>query len=120
MKKEGALSSFKINMLIGGMILIVPVLVGGLVSFSLSPNLETNHDWIGFWGGYSGSLIGGFITLVVMKKTLDSNRLLQGRNERQQLCNHVATTEKTRRILFECEMLLSHIPEAKDRLDHCV
>lgn len=156
MKKEGALSSFKINMLIGGMILIVPVLVGGLVSFSLSPNLETNNDWIGFWGGYSGSLIGGFITLVVMKKTLDSNRLLQERNERQQLCNHVAklvsdfcieimayrskwktlyrqanggaidsekaiemgaTTEKPRRILFECEMLLSHIPEAKDTID---
>lgn len=138
-------------------VLAVPALIGVLVSFSLWHELETNNDWIGFWGGYAGAVVGGIITLLVMQKTLDSNRKSQERDEKRRLCNHIAklvsdfciemmayrskmktlsdqaqggaipsekkiemgaTTEKPRRILFEMEILLSYIPEAKETLDY--
>lgn len=138
-------------------VLVVPVFIGVLVSISVCPELETSNDWIGFWGGYAGAIVGGIITLLVMQKTLESNRKSQERDEKRQLCNHVAklvsdfciemmayrskmktlsdqahggaippekkiemgaTTEKPRRILFEMEILLSHIPEAKETLEY--
>ena len=143
--------------LIAIVVLAVPVFIGLLVSISVWPELETSNDWIGFWGGYAGAVVGGIITLLVMQKTLESNRKSQERDEKRQLCNHVAklvsdfctemmayrskmktlssqskggaipsekkiemgaTTEKPTRILFEMEILLSHIPEATETLDY--
>ena len=53
-------------------IVIFPVLVAILVSIPILDGLSSSNDWIGFWGGYIGSLLGGVITLYVLIKTLES------------------------------------------------
>lgn len=53
-------------------IVIFPVLVAILVSIPILDGLSASNDWIGFWGGYIGSLLGGVITLYVLIKTLES------------------------------------------------
>lgn len=62
------------NLLIGTVcfIVIFPVLVAILVSIPILDGLSASNDWIGFWGGYIGSLLGGVITLYVLIKTLES------------------------------------------------
>ena len=62
------------NLLIGTVcfIVIFPVLVAILVSIPILDGLSSSNDWIGFWGGYIGSLLGGVITLYVLIKTLES------------------------------------------------
>lgn len=72
------------------LVLITPVCVGGLVSISVWPKLSTSNDWIGFWGGYAGSIVGGVITLTVMWMSLKSNKKMQDLSMRQNLCNNVA------------------------------
>lgn len=87
----------KINKVIKGiglaivLFLIIPAITAIIVSVSLFPCLETSNDWIGFLGGYLGSILGGIITLLVMKKTLTSSKEMQYRDERRQLCNHIAS-----------------------------
>lgn len=70
-------------------VLLMPVIIGGIVSIVILPQLETSNDWIGFWGSYAGSVVGGIITLLVMKKTLESNRQNQERDEKRQLCMYI-------------------------------
>lgn len=67
----------------------MPVIIGGIVSIVILPQLETSNDWIGFWGSYAGSVVGGIVTLLVMKKTLESNRQNQERDEKRQLCMYI-------------------------------
>lgn len=71
-------------------ILIIPVCVGVLVSLSVWPKVSTSNDWIGFWGGYAGSIVGGVITLTVMWTSLQSNKKMQDLSTRQKLCDNVA------------------------------
>ncbi len=83
-------SHYFMYLAIGLLALIIPLLIGLLVSTPAFFNIVITNDWIGFWGGYSGSIIGGIITLIVMKSTLSSSFLLQEREKRHILCNHVA------------------------------
>ena len=71
--------------------IIIPAITAIIVSVSLFPCLETSNDWIGFLGSYLGSILGGIITHLVMQKTLVSSKELQRRDERRQLCNHIAS-----------------------------
>ena len=79
----------------------IPVFVGVLMTFSVLPNLPTSNDWIGFFGGYIGSIIGGIITVWVMKVTLTNNKKLQERTDKQNTCQYIAHLI----ALFCCEML---------------
>ena len=36
--------------------------------------VKEGQDWIGFWGSISGSIIGGVITVIVLKKTIEFER----------------------------------------------
>ena len=47
------------------------------------PKIEGSNDWIGFWGSYLGAIIGGAITLIVLWKTIVSNR--QEREQQEKL-----------------------------------
>jgi len=53
--------------------IFIPLGIAFLVSFDFI-NTDTSNEWIGFWGGYLGAIIGGLITLFVMKKSLDSGK----------------------------------------------
>lgn len=54
-------------------VLIPPIIIAIFVSLPILPKLTNSNDWIGFWGGYVGSIFGGIITLIVLQKTLKSN-----------------------------------------------
>lgn len=81
--------------------LIIPLVIGFLVSTPAFFNLATSNNWIDFWGGYAGSIIGGVITLIVMKTTLSNNVLLAEKEKRQNLCIQVSHLVST----FCIEML---------------
>ena len=51
---------------------------------------DTSNEWIGFWGGYLGSIIGGLITLYVLFRTLKDNKKNQIRQEKIDFCNYVS------------------------------
>lgn len=84
-------------------ILFLPVGIGILVSFPLWPNLTTTNDWIGFWGGYAGSIVGGLITLVVMRSTLINSQKLQDVARNQELCDRLAQL-----VSIYCREMLSY------------
>ena len=70
--------------------LIVPIIIGVLVSIPCVSWLDTSNDWIGFWGGYVGAIIGGIITLLVLSETIKDNQQTREKIRRQELCAQVA------------------------------
>lgn len=70
-------------------LLLFPIIIAVLVSLPIFPKLETHNDWIGFWGGYLGSILGGLITLFVLKITIDDNNKLKRREEKISYYNHI-------------------------------
>lgn len=57
------------------MFVVIPILVGVIVSISGPSWLVTeDNEWIGFWGGYAGALIGAWATVHVMKITLKHDK----------------------------------------------
>jgi len=71
--------------------LVMPILLGILVSIPSVAWLKTSNDWIGFWGSYAGAIIGGLITLLVLALTLKDNEKTQEKNRKQDLCMRVST-----------------------------
>lgn len=55
-------------------IILVPLGIAFLLSFNFI-NTDTSNEWIGFWGGYIGAIVGGLITLYVMHTTLNENKV---------------------------------------------
>ena len=49
--------------------IIIPIITGIVISVDGPKWLETNNEWIGYWGGYAGAIIGGLVTLYVMRET---------------------------------------------------
>ena len=77
-------------LLIGMLIFIViPLFIAFILSFRFI-STDTSNEWIGFWGGYLGSVFGGLITLYVLYRTLKDNRISQFRQEKIAFCNYVA------------------------------
>lgn len=83
---------------------IIPIFVAVVTTLIPSPipNLETSNDWIGFFGSYMGAILGGFITLIVMEKTIESgnqnlkvsieeNKKIELRREKREFCNDITT-----------------------------
>lgn len=62
--------------------IIIPVIIGIIVSVNGPLWLETSNEWIGFWGGYLGSILGGIITLLVLWYTIKDNKKARDREEK--------------------------------------
>ncbi|WP_143322550.1 hypothetical protein [Clostridium sp. HBUAS56010] len=77
----------------------IPMGIAFLVSFNFI-NTDTSNEWIGFWGGYLGSIIGGAITLYVLFKTLLDGKKLQKREEKLKYCDQIVevTAEYNRKV----------------------
>ena len=63
------------------MLILVPLGIAFILSFRFIET-DTTNEWIGFWGGYLGAIIGGIITLAVMQKTLKSEHDNRNREEK--------------------------------------
>lgn len=90
-------------------LIAIPFVLGVLIpKESLIPNLSQSNDWIGFWGSYTGGILGGLCTLTVMYFTRKDTRYIQEENkeltlkmqkenrkleeikEKKQFCNEIA------------------------------
>lgn len=83
----------KTSTVVGLIILVLlPLAVTVLTSVITSPisNFETSNDWIGFFGSYIGTILGGIITLIVMKGTINSNRDIENENRKNEFCNNLS------------------------------
>lgn len=60
--------------------ILMPVLLSLALHLTISswfpPIAGTESDWVGFWGNYLGAGLTGFISFVVLWKTIDSNILI--------------------------------------------
>lgn len=74
------------------LVLLAPLAVTVLTSVMTSPisNFETSNDWIGFFGSYIGAILGGIITLIVMKCTNNSNRDIENENRKNEFCHNLS------------------------------
>lgn len=79
------------EILLGGIavLVIVPLAVACMLNFRFICT-DTTNEWIGFWGGYLGSVIGGLITLFVLRETLKDNKMSQIRQEKVDFCNYIS------------------------------
>lgn len=85
------------------MAIIMPILTTGLiVTPNKLPNFTSDNDWIGFFGSYTGAIIGGLITLFIMSETIkngdenlnksiDENKKIQDMSNKVLFCNELAT-----------------------------
>lgn len=71
---------------LGFILVIVPLLVG-VVTGTNPLEKNTGSQWIDFWGGYLGAIIGGAITLYVLWKTLSVEKRIHEREEKIQYFN---------------------------------
>lgn len=69
--------------------IIIPLFIAFILSFRFICT-DTSNEWIGFWGSYLGSVLGGLITLFVLYQTLKENRLSQLRREKIDFCNYIS------------------------------
>lgn len=72
-------------LLVIGAILLIPA---GVAFFMNTSNplieIETTNDWIGFYGSYSGSIVGGVFTFIVLYFTRKDTRNIQYNIERKE------------------------------------
>lgn len=59
----------------------IPLCIAFLVSFNFI-NTDTTNEWIGFWGGYLGSIIGVLSTLIVFKYTILRDKEVYDKDKR--------------------------------------
>ena len=67
-------------------LIIIPIAAGALVSIDGPAWLETENEWIGFWGGYLGSLVGVGAAIYVMKITILHEKEERKRREKIEFC----------------------------------
>lgn len=90
-------------------ILIIILLPLAINLICLIPTKYTidNNDWIGFWGSYLGSIIGGIITLFVL---FQSNKLTK------EIQNQNISFDFEKEIFFKS---YENICEMKQTIDNC-
>lgn len=64
----------------------IPFIVMGVIFVVLmviipNPFIPTNNDWIGFYGGVLGSLLGGYVTFAAVKQTITHEKSLKNDSE---------------------------------------
>ena len=63
-------------------VVFTPLVVGIGVSLPIFKYIVINNDWIGFWGSYVGTILGGMITLYVLWNTITDNENARKRDEK--------------------------------------
>lgn len=100
-KKNLSLSKNPITWILVLLIIFMPIATTIITSL-INNHFTTSNDWIGFFGSYTGAIIGGLITLFVMnttiengnqnlKKTMHQNEIILDKSNRIAFCNDIAT-----------------------------
>lgn len=55
-------------------ITFIPILVAVFVSLPVLECVPNSNDWIGFWAGYIGSIVGASVPIIIMNKQKDEDR----------------------------------------------
>lgn len=66
-------------------ICIISVFVISVFVFSMINWKNVKGEWIGFWGSIIGSILGGIVTLVALKKTIKSETIARNEDRRLQV-----------------------------------
>lgn len=72
-----------------GFLIVMPLIISIGVSLPILENVVVDNDWIGFWGSYMGSVLGGIITLYVLWNTIRSSEQARQRDEKIQFFDKV-------------------------------
>lgn len=72
-------------------VIMLPVLVGVIVSTPNHLNLQTGNNWIGFWGSYIGTLLSGIITLLVLNNTIQRSKRDGELAKKREICLRTST-----------------------------
>ena len=56
-------------MKIGCLVFIPPIIIAWILS-----NFGLNEDWLGYWGGIIGSVLGVFGAFLILKEQIDSDK----------------------------------------------
>lgn len=64
---------------------IIPFCVTLAVSLNVLKYVDTDNQWIGFWGNYFGGIVGAIITVLVFKWTIKNNRFERNEEHRIQV-----------------------------------
>ena len=88
-------------------IILVPLGIAFLLSFSFIYT-DTSNEWIGFWGGYLGAIIGGLSTLIVFKYTISYNNKLYDKDKRFVICKELIKLSSTYNFQVTCVIKASY------------
>lgn len=79
---------------------LIPLGIGYGVSADIFCEWTNSNDWIGFWGNYAGAVLGGMISMIILKHTIKSdfnekllNELVEYHVYVQQTCNKMKNNE---------------------------
>lgn len=99
---------------------IVLAIVPGFVVLVTTPhiiNVDTNSQWISFWGNYLGALTGGILGIAgavfVLKETLKDNRQEIERGEILSFCDYLI--RKSSEYAQKCQSCLYKLVEYKNK-----
>ena len=70
-------------------VITIPIVIGCGVSADILNNFTNSNDWIGFWGSYVGTIVGGMITLAVLYFTITNENNNKKREERIQYFDNI-------------------------------
>lgn len=98
---------FAIALAVICVIILVPLGIAFLLSFSFI-NTDTSNEWIGFWGGYLGAIIGGLSTLIVFKYTISYNNKLYDKDKRFVICKELIKISSAYNFQVTCVIKASY------------
>jgi hypothetical protein len=82
------ISKNKIVLIIIGIILLTPIIIKKLILESrIFTFIESETNWLSFWGSYIGSIISSLIAIFILYKQLDQNHAENETNRKLQLNN---------------------------------
>lgn len=61
--------------------IVGPIFTNWLMSFSTPWTLGSSETWMGFFGNYSGGIIGGIVAYIIAKYQIERNKLLEEEKE---------------------------------------
>lgn len=69
--------------------IIAPIIIGWGVSQDILNEWTNDNDWIGFWGSYVGAILGGLVSLYVMRYTINKTERIAELERKKEFCDNL-------------------------------
>lgn len=83
MKKDTLTKTVSLLLVAVIILIILPLIIAAMMNFTLIVT-DTSNAWIGFWESYLGAIVGAFVAIYVMKKTIHYESAKQMMTEKNQ------------------------------------